>query len=184
MNVFGSHARLSAVLLLPTMLLGGCVWKSDFDALQSQNQQLQQQLTATTNELNATKVQAGQLGGAILFTVNSDLAFAPGSWQLTARGKSLIGSFAKKLGPTQQQKLVVTGYTDNAPVGPRLVSQGVTSNQILSEKRAQAVMEYMISHGIRPDMVMAKGMGDQNPVASNTTSAGRAKNRRVDISAM
>ncbi len=184
MNVFDSHGRLAAALLMPAMLLGGCVWKSDFEALQAQNQQLQQQLTTTTNELNATKAQAGRLGGAILFTVNSDLAFAPGSWELTPRGKSLISSFAKKLGPTQQQKLVVTGYTDTTPVGPGLVSQGVTSNQILSEKRAQAVMEYMISQGIKPDMVTARGMGEQNPVASNATAAGRAKNRRVDISAM
>jgi chemotaxis protein MotB len=185
MNVFGSRLRLSAALLLPATLLGGCVvWKSDYDALQAQNRQLQQQLTSTTNELNTTKVQAGRLGGAILFTVNSDLAFAPGSWELTSRGKSLIGSFAKKLGPTQQQKLMVTGYTDTTPIGPELATQGVTSNQILSEKRAQAVMEYMISQGIRPDMVTARGMGDQNPTASNTTPAGRAKNRRVDISAM
>src|SRR5690242_17211656 len=122
----GSRVRQSAALLLPVMLLGGCVWQSDYDKLQAQNQQLQQQLTAATNELNATKAQAGRLGGAILFTVNSDLAFAPGSWELTSRGKSLISSFARKLGPTQQQKLVVTGYTDNTPVGPGLAGQGVT----------------------------------------------------------
>jgi chemotaxis protein MotB len=185
MNSFWSSARLSAALLLPTILLGGCVvWKSDYDALQAQNQQLQQQLSATTSELNATKAQAGRLGGAILFTVNSDLAFKSGSWELTPRGQSLIGSFAKKLGPSQQQKLVVTGYTDNEPVGPGLAAQGVTSNQILSDKRAQAVMEYMISQGIRPDMVTERGMGEQNPVASNSTAAGRAKNRRVEISSM
>src|SRR3954451_11720167 len=100
MNVFASPARLTALLLLPAML-GGCVWKSDFEALQAQNRQLQQQLTATTSELNVTKAQAGRLGGAILFTVNSDLAFAPGSWELTPRGQGLISSFAKKLGPTQ-----------------------------------------------------------------------------------
>ena len=184
MNISASRVRLSAALLLPAMLLGGCAWKSDLDAAQAQNQQLQQQLAAANSELSATRAQAGRLGGAILFTVNSDLAFAPGSWELTPRGKDLIGSFARKLGPTQQQKLVVTGYTDNTPIGPGLASQGVTSNQILSEKRAQAVMGYMISQGIRPDMATARGMGDQNPVASNTTAAGRSKNRRVDISAM
>src|ERR1041384_3778809 len=65
-DFFGPRLRLSAALLLPATLLGGCVvWKSDFDALQAQNRQLQQQLTSTTNELNATKVQAGRLGGAI-----------------------------------------------------------------------------------------------------------------------
>lgn len=182
--MIGSHARLMAALILPSMLLGGCVWKSDFDALQTQNAQLQQQLASQTNELNATKAQAGRLGGAILFTVNSDLAFAPGSWELTARGKGIIGDFAKKLAATQQQKLIVTGYTDNTPIGAALMKEDVSTNPILSEKRAASVRDYMVSQGIKPDMVAARGMGEQNPVAPNTSASGRAKNRRVEISVM
>lgn len=174
---------MALALLLPAVLLGGCVSQSEYDALKAQNTQLQQQLAAQTNELNATKAQATRLGGAILYTVNSDLAFAPGSWELTARGKSIIGDFAKKLAATQQQKLLVTGFTDNAPIGAALKRAGVTSNQELSEKRAQTVMDFMISQGVKPDMVAARGMGDQKPVASNKTPAGRAKNRRVEISA-
>ena len=176
--------RLSMALLVPAMLLAGCVSQSDYDALQAQNAQLQQQLNAAREQLGASRAQANRLGGAILYTVNSDLAFAPGSWELTARGAELIGDFARKLGPTQQQKLVVTGFTDNAPIGPALARIGVTSNQILSERRARAVMEYMISQGVRPEMVTARGMGEQNPVGPNTTAAGRAQNRRVEISAM
>ncbi|MBV9685904.1 MAG: OmpA family protein, partial [Alphaproteobacteria bacterium] len=79
-------------------------------------------------------------------------------------------------------KLVVAGYTDNTPIGPALRAQGVTSNEELSQKRAEAVMQFLISQGVKPDLVSAKGFGDANPVASNGTAAGRAKNRRVDIS--
>jgi chemotaxis protein MotB len=183
MKTIGSPTRLTFALLLPSVLLGGCVWKSDYEALQSQNAQLQQQLTAQTNALNAARAQANRLGGAILFSLNSDLAFAPGSWQLTPRGKDNISDFAKQLAATQQQKLVVTGYTDNAPIGAGLRAEGVTSNQVLSERRANSVMEFMVSQGVRPDMVTARGMGEQNPVAPNTSAAGRAKNRRVDITA-
>jgi chemotaxis protein MotB len=51
------------------------------------------------------------------------------------------------LAPTQQNKILVSGYTDNAPIGPALQRQGVTSNEILSQKRAENVMEYVVSLG-------------------------------------
>ncbi len=120
--------------------------------------------------------------GAIKYTVNSDLLFAPGSWTMNPRGQQIITGFASKLAPTQQNKLLVSGYTDNSPIGPELQRQGVTSNQDLSQKRADAVMQYLISQGVNPDLVMAKGFGDASPIAPNTTTQGRAKNRRVELS--
>jgi chemotaxis protein MotB len=75
----------------------------------------------------------------------------------------------------------VTGYTDNAPIGPELQRQGVTSNQVLSQKRADAVMQYLISQGLNPNLVTAQGLGDADPVASNDTAQGRARNRRVEL---
>jgi outer membrane protein OmpA-like peptidoglycan-associated protein len=44
-------------------------------------------------------------------------------------------------------------------------------------------MQYMVSQGVKPDLVSAKGYGDSSPVASNNSAAGRAKNRRVEITA-
>jgi len=76
---------------------------------------------------------------------------------------------------------VVNGYTDDAPVGPGLRQQGITSNQILSEKRADAVMQYLISQGVKPELVSARGLGEADPVAPNNTAQGRAQNRRVEI---
>jgi chemotaxis protein MotB len=75
----------------------------------------------------------------------------------------------------------VNGYTDDAPVGPALQREGVTSNQILSQKRAENVMEFLISQGLNPSLVEAHGFGDANPVASNKTPKGRAENRRVEL---
>jgi chemotaxis protein MotB len=85
------------------------------------------------------------------------------------------------LATQQQDKLVVNGYTDNASVGPALERMGVTSNEVLSQKRADAVMQYLISQGVRPDMVAARGHGEADPVASNNTQQGRTQNRRVEI---
>lgn len=169
------NVRLIVTSLVSTALLTGCVLRSNYDALQAQNEQLQQQITAQSAEI-------ARLQGAIKYTVNSDLLFAPGSWKMSARGQQIIAGFASKLAPTQQNGLLVSGYTDNTPIGPELQRQGVTSNQDLSERRANAVMQYLISQGVKPDLVSAKGFGDTNPVASNDTAQGRAKNRRVELS--
>ena len=170
-----ANHRLIAVSLLSTTMLTGCVvWQSDYDKLQSQNQQLQQQLATSQQEVS-------RLQRAIKYTVNSDQLFAPGSWQMSAPGKQIIAKMASQLAPTQQNKLVVNGYTDNAPIGAALQQQGVTSNQILSQKRADTVMQYLISQGLKPDLVSAHGFGDTSPVASNDTAQGRAKNRRVEL---
>jgi chemotaxis protein MotB len=161
-------------MLSPLVLTGCVVWKSDYDAVQAQNQQLQQQVAADQAQIN-------RLVGAIKYTVNSDLLFPSGGWQMTQQGQSVIARLASQLAPTQKNKLVVNGYTDNAPIGPALQRQGVTSNQVLSQKRAENVMQFLISQGVKPDLVSAQGFGETNPVASNSTPAGRAQNRRVEL---
>jgi len=168
------HARRGAVLL-PLVALTACgVSQSKYDALAAENQQLQQQVAADQAHIS-------RLQGAIKYTVNSDLLFPSGSWEMSAGGKKIIADMAHMLAPDQQDKLVVNGYTDNTPVGARLQKQGVASNQALSEKRAESVMQYMISQGVKPDLVSARGFGEAQPVASNDTAQGRAQNRRVEI---
>jgi chemotaxis protein MotB len=81
----------------------------------------------------------------------------------------------------QQTKIMVNGYTDNVPIGPGLVRQGITSNLVLSQKRADNVMNFMTSQGVSPSLVSAQGFGDADPVASNDTPAGQAQNRRVEL---
>jgi outer membrane protein OmpA-like peptidoglycan-associated protein len=67
----------------------------------------------------------------------------------------------------------VQGYTD---------SQGSTSfNQELSQRRADAVRTYLVSHGMAADRITAQGFGPGNPVADNASPEGRADNRRVEI---
>ena len=143
--------RLAVMSLLSTVTLTGCVWRSDYDTLQAQNQRLQQQVASQSTQIAADKAQIGRLQGAIKYTVNSDQLFAPGSWQMGAQGKRIIAQMAAKLASTQQNKLLVNGYTDNAPVGAVLQREGVTSNQILSQKRAESVTQYLISQGVKPD---------------------------------
>jgi len=149
--------------------------------LQTENQQLQTENQQLQQKVAAQQQHIARLQGAIAYTVNSDLLFKPGSWQMTKEGENVIAGLSKKLSANQQNKLVVNGYTDGTPIGPELQRQGITTNQDLSQKRAEAVMQHMISQGVKKDMIEAKGWGDANPVAPNDTQEGRAMNRRVEV---
>ena len=129
----------------------------------------------------AQSAQISRLQGAIKYTINSDLLFPSGGWQMSPEGQQIIAKMAVKLAPSQQNKIVVNGYTDNTPIGPELRRQGITSNQELSQKRADNVMQYIVSQGVNQDLISAKGWGDADPVASNATAQGRAQNRRVEL---
>jgi chemotaxis protein MotB len=168
--------------LLASVLLSACVSQSQYDQLQAQYQQAQQQNAALSAQVATDKAQICRLQGAIKYTVNSDLLFPSGGYQMSDRGKQIIAGFAAKLAPTQQNKILVSGYTDNAPIGPALARQGITSNEILSQKRAEDVMAYIVSQGVNPNLISAQGLGESNPVASNDTAQGRAQNRRVELS--
>jgi hypothetical protein len=70
-------------------------------------------------------------------------------------------------------KLEIDGFTDNTGT-PQY-------NQTLSDKRAEAVKNFLVSQGVAPDAVTTKGYGESNPVASNATASGRQMNRRVEL---
>lgn len=160
------------------LLLAGCVSQQKYNALDQEYQQLQQSMGA---EVGAQKMQISRLQNAIKVTVNGELLFPSGGWEMPAQAQQTIAKMAAILAPQQTTKINVNGYTDNTPIGPGLMRQGVTSNFILSQKRADNVMQYMISQGVKPNLVSAQGFGDADPVASNATPEGRAQNRRVEL---
>ena len=168
--------------LMASVALSACVSQSSYDALQAQYQQAQQQNAALSNQVAVDKAQICRLQGAIRYTVNSDLLFPSGGYQMSDRGKQIISGFAAKLAPTQQNKILVSGYTDNAPIGPALLRQGITSNEILSQRRGDDVMQYLLSQGVKTELISAQGFGDTSPVGPNDTAQGRAQNRRVELS--
>ena len=160
------------------LLLAGCVSQQKYNALDQEYQQLQQSMGA---EVGAQQMQISRLQNAIKVTVNGELLFPSGGWEMPAQAQQTIAKMAAILAPQQTTKINVNGYTDNTPIGPGLMRQGVTSNLILSQKRADNVMQYMISQGVKPNLVSAQGFGDADPVASNATPEGRAQNRRVEL---
>ena len=65
-------------------------------------------------------------------TVNDELLFPSGDWQMPAEAQQTIGKIVPILAPMQQTRIMVNGYMDNVPIGPGLMRQGITSNQELS----------------------------------------------------
>lgn len=159
---FGGAA---AALPLAAVLLSACVSQSSYDALQSQNQQLQTQNQQLQGQVTALQQQA-------TFVEAGDLLFASGSYQLSDAGKAdLAANIVPKLATLQNAKVVVYGYTDDTPIGPQLKRKGITDNLTLSSRRADAVVGFLISQGVNPNVISAKGFGETHPVAPNDSPA-------------
>jgi chemotaxis protein MotB len=169
--------------------LSSCAWKSDLNAAQAENQQLKAQLSQTQAQLQQSQAQVSQLQTQLAqskaeqnFVEAEDALFSPGSYELGPAGQAeLSNNIIPKLKSYKDVKIVVYGYTDNAPVGRQLKAKGVPDNLVLSTRRASTVANYLVSQGINPNIVSAKGFGDTHPVASNDTPEGRAQNRRIVI---
>jgi len=108
--------------------------------------------------------------------IDSVMLFDFDSAELKGGAKATLDSaYAKFKGNNNVSRVVVTGHTD---------SKGSDAyNQGLSERRANAVRDYLIGAGANGNKIQATGAGETQPAASNATEEGRAKNRRVEISA-
>jgi chemotaxis protein MotB len=179
-------------VVVAALLLAGCVSQQKYGAVEQQNKDLNQKYStleedyknlnqSMSAEVRANKMQISRQQDAIRILVSDDLLFPSGGWEMSAEANQTIAKIAAILAPHQTTKVLVNGYTDSTPIGPGLKAEGITTNLILSQKRAENVMQYMISQGVKPGLVSAQGFGDSNPVASNDTPEGRAQNRRVEL---
>ena len=116
--------------------------------------------------------------GLVIRLLTDNLLFESGQATLESKGTPLLTRVSRLLVSMHLQNPIdVEGNTDNVPIS----GGAFQSNWELSTGRATAVLEFLIHHGVSPSHLAAVGYADQNPVAPNTTPAGRALNRRVDI---
>lgn len=110
------------------------------------------------------------LGGAV---ADAPVAFAPGSAVISADSQGVLDRLAAILRRCPTGRIEIGGHTD---------SQGSDAlNQRLSQARAEAVLDAMLARGVRLDRLAARGYGEDQPVASNATEEGRARNRRIEF---
>lgn len=99
--------------------------------------------------------------------------FVTGSDELTGESRSVLNNVAETLIRNGDISVEVAGYTDD---------RGAASfNKDLSQKRAESVKAYLQSSGVAANRMKAKGYGEDDPIGDNSTSAGRAMNRRVEL---
>ncbi|MDE6338236.1 MAG: OmpA family protein [Muribaculaceae bacterium] len=125
-------------------------------------QDIKVQMVKDRNDLDAIKLV---LGDAILFPT--------GKATLSQAADAALSRVAYNLKQFPNTDITVVGFTDN--------TGSVQLNQNLSEQRAQSVVNYLESQGIPASRLKAVGMGENDPIASNATAAGRAQNRRVEM---
>jgi chemotaxis protein MotB len=115
--------------------------------------------------------------GLVVTVLTDKLLFASGSASLQARGMPLLSEVSNLLGVDRTHPIVVEGYTDNQPIA----TAQFPSNWELSTDRATTVLRFLVTHGVAQSRLSAAGFADLHPIATNATSAGRARNRRVAI---
>ena len=113
---------------------------------------------------------------AVIKKVNytaKNIQFQPGSNKLIASSLKGLNDLAVLMNNDPSLLLKIDGHSDNTGDAAR--------NKDLSEKRANAVKDYLIKKGVAADKLSAEGFGSEKPIADNKTAAGRAQNRRTEM---
>lgn len=173
--------------------------KGRFENLQNEKQQLAQkisqdqqtidELQKQIEELNQTPAEATGFGegydvafdpaaGTITVTLPNTILFDSGKATLKSAVSTELDHILSVLKSSYAgKKIDVVGHTDTDPIR----KSEWKDNWELSSQRALSVTRYLIEHGIASDQIRAAGCGPARPVAPNTSSAGKARNRRVEI---
>jgi len=144
--------------------------------LEAQKRQTLEQALAVPLAAGQVTLVDGRIGirGSVLFALNSD--------QLQPEGREVLRSLAGPLSgylKSRDEILMVSGYTDDRQV--RDGNRQFADNWELSAERALTVTRALIAEGVPASAVFAAAFGAEQPVGSNATEEGRAKNRRVEI---
>lgn len=134
-----------------------------------------QQEAALREELVNSGVQVKRVGeNELVLVLENGIGFQSSSYQLDSSIFKTLNAVAKVLVEYPETRLQVNGHTDS--------TGNDSSNQTLSEKRAESVRTYLVGQKVNSGRVDARGFGERYPICDNSTSQGRACNRRVEIS--
>jgi len=134
---------------------------------------LDRQAAALQADLGDDRIQIINTGSELIVRMPQDILFAVDSAQLSNAVRGDLAALADNIRRFPGSTIEVIGHTDNT--GP------AAYNQDLSVNRASAVAAVLIANGVPGGRIRAIGMGEDQPIASNLTTQGRAQNRRVDI---
>jgi outer membrane protein OmpA-like peptidoglycan-associated protein len=160
----GGNAGTGAVIGGAVGAIAGNLWGKK----QEDRRKQMEQATAGTG-VDVTRTPDNQLK----INVPNDVSFDINSAAIKPQLRSVLDSFASSLQGDPKAEVTIIGHTDS--------TGNAAINNPLSLERAQSVRDYLSGRGVSASRVQTAGRGDREPVASNTTEAGRAQNRRVEI---
>ena len=120
-----------------------------------------------------------QKNGKVYISLEEQLLFASGSWQVDSRGRDALSKLSKALESQKDINVLIEGHTDSIPFGGR---GQIKDNWDLSVVRATAIVRILTSSSsIAPERLTAAGKGEFVPIQTNSTPEGRSANRRIEI---
>jgi chemotaxis protein MotB len=199
----------AGILALAALMSSGCVAKKKYTALEDSYEQLEkknekletenQKLEATLERRQAIEKQRVEAfrelvrdfkplvdrgilevtveDGKVLIGMKSDVLFASGSAELSADGKAAVTEVAKLLARRTDRKFQVEGHTDSDAIS----GGKFADNWELGSERALNVVRAMVAAGMSPAQVSAASFGQYAPTGSNSSDAGKAANRRIEV---
>ena len=194
---------LVGILALGALALGGCGKNRELEyktlqikELERRNAELEAQLAAAQSAPQpgpvadagqapvvmegSSDINVGTRDQDVVLTIANEVLFKPGSAVLSDRAKKVLDEAISQIKATYPDADVrVEGHTDSEPV--RRSKDEHKDNWDLAGNRAQAVLHYLLDHGIASSKLGFAGYGMERPLSTNSSEAAKAKNRRVEI---
>ncbi|HET9025599.1 MAG TPA: OmpA family protein [Burkholderiaceae bacterium] len=158
------HRGTGAAIGAAIGALGGYVW--------SQRMENQRKDIETATQGTGVEVQKTQ-DNRLKVMIPGDISFDPGRADIKPNFRPVLDQFAQSLVQNPGSVIQIVGHTD--------ASGNDAANVQLSRERANATRDYLVSRGVTANRITTDGRGEREPLASNDTESGRARNRRVEI---
>ncbi|HSN89824.1 MAG TPA: OmpA family protein [Anaeromyxobacteraceae bacterium] len=152
--------------------------EQELAALEQKSSQYEKLTKSLQSQISAGQVEISELRGKMTVKLRDKILFPSGSATLAADGRGALDAVAEAFKGLAGKNVLVAGYTDDVPTGAK---GRYKDNWELSGARAIAVVRYLQSKGVDPQMLGAAGFSEYRPVASNETPEGRSENRRIEI---
>ncbi|MBN1621979.1 MAG: PorV/PorQ family protein [Endomicrobiales bacterium] len=119
------------------------------------------------------EVKVAEDDRGLVINLSSNILYERGKYEVQEKAYKALNEVVNLLNSYPKNNVLIEGHTDS--IGSK------SNNRTISSKRAWGVYSYLVKHGVAPARLKVKGWGEEKPIAANSTSEGRAKNRRVDI---
>ncbi|MCJ8211074.1 OmpA family protein [Mucilaginibacter sp. RS28] len=144
----------------------------------SLNMVLTNNLTRSLSQAESKDVDVQVLKGVVYISLADNMLYKSGSYEISDKAGETLGKIAKIIKDYKDYDVLIEGNTDNLPISQK----NIRNNWDLSALRASSVVQSLQNnYAVDPKRLTAGGRGEFNPIADNSTEAGRARNRRTQI---